>query len=102
MDRTVKIPAYTGEVKQGVPQDNLTKEQSLTLELATKNTQLEEEKSKSLEQLKTIERLRETLAQEQSKTAELTRNLSLLQSRVEELQDALGKISEIAVKGKAI
>lgn len=101
MDRTVKIPAYSGE-KQGVPQDNLTKEQSLALELATKNTQLEEEKSKSLEQLKAIERLRENLVQEQSKTAELTRNISLLQARVEELQDALGKISEIATKGKLI
>ncbi len=102
MDRTVKIPAYSGEVKQGVPQDNLTKEQSLTLELASKNTQLEEERSKSLEQVKTIERLRESVVQEQSKTAELTRNVSLLQARIEELQDALRKISEIAAKGKTI
>ncbi len=102
MDRTVKIPAYSGEAKQGVPQDNLTKEQSLTLELAAKNTQLEEEKNKSLEQTKTIERLRESLMQEQSRAAELSRNASMLQARIEELQDAIGKISEIAAKGKSL
>ncbi len=102
MDRTVKIPAYTGEVKQGIPQDNLTKEQNLALELAAKNTQLEEEKSKSIEQLKTIEHLRESLMQEQNKTAELSRNVALLQARIDELQDALGKISEIAAKSRAI
>jgi molybdopterin converting factor small subunit len=72
------------------------------LELAAKNTQLEEEKSKSLEQFKTIEHLRENLVQEQSNAAELTRNVALLKARIEELQDALGKISEIAVKGKTI
>ncbi len=102
MDRTVKIPAYTGEAKQGVPQDNLTKEQKLALELASKNTQLEEEKNKSLEQLKTIERLRETLSQEQAKATELSKNIALMQSRIEELQEALGKISVIAATGKTI
>ncbi len=102
MDRTVKIPAYTGEAKQGAPQDNLTKEQKLALELATKSSQLEEEKSKSLEQLKTIESLRESLTQEQAKAAELSRNAALMQSRIEELQEALGKISEIAAMGKNI
>jgi DNA-directed RNA polymerase subunit F len=102
MDRTVKIPAYSGEAKQGTPQDNLTKEQKLALELATKNTQLEEEKSKALEQLKTIEHLRESLAQEQAKSTENARNVVLLQSRVEELQDAIGKISEIVSKSNSI
>ncbi len=102
MDRTVKIPAYTGETKPGVPQDNLTKEQKLALELATKSTQLEEERSKSLEQLKTIESLRESLLNEQAKATDLSRNTALLQARIEELQDALGKISEIASKGRGM
>lgn len=102
MDRTVKIPAYSGEAKQGVPEDNLTKEQKLALELAAKNSQLEEEKSKSLEQLKTIERLRENLMQEQVKATELSRNAALMQARIEELQDALGKISELAAKSRTI
>lgn len=102
MDRTVKIPAYTGEVKQATPQNNLTKEQSLALELAAKNAQLEEEKSKLLDQLKTIEHLRENLAHEQAKATELSRNNALLQSRLEEMQDALGKISAIVSKSNSI
>ena len=102
MDRTVKIQAYTGESKQGVPQDNLTKEQALALELAAKSTQLEEEKKKSLELHKTIERLRESLAHEQARTAELARNNALQESRVQELRETLSKISAIAGKAESV
>jgi hypothetical protein len=102
MDRTVKIPAYTGEVKPGTPQDNLTKEQKLALELAAKNTQIEEEKNKSLELHKTIERLRESLTQEQAKVAELTRNSALQESRIQELREALSKISAISSQTKSV
>lgn len=102
MDRTVKIPAYTGEIKQGVPQDNLTKEQKLALDLAAKTNQLEEEKNKALEQQKTIERLRESLMHEQAKAAELARNSALQESRLQELQDALGRISAIVSETKSV
>jgi hypothetical protein len=102
MDRTVKIPAYTGENKQGVPQDNLTKEQKLALELNAKTTQLEEEKNKALEHQRTIERLRESLMHEQAKAAELARNSALQENRIQELLDALGKIAAIASQSKSV
>lgn len=99
-------------------------------ELVKKNAQLEEEKKTSLEQLKMIEQLRESIKQEQlrsagmvMKTAELEskiKELSVLETRVKEipaleakvkelavweakvkeLNDALGKISTIAAAGK--
>lgn len=101
MDRTVKIPAYSGAQPQGAAQDNLTKEQKMALELATKNTQLEEEKNKSLEQLKTIEQLRESLKQEQLKSLGLVKKAADLESKVDDLLEVLTKISAMAAAGKA-
>ena len=80
-------------------------------ELVRKNTQLEEEKKKSLELIKTVEQLRDSLKQEQAKTLELSRNLAeqetrtkesaALEAKVNELTGALGKIAAIAAAGKA-
>lgn len=102
MDRTLKMRAYSGDVKQEAAKDNLTREQALTLELATKSAQLEDEKKKSLEQLKTIEQLRQALTQEQARTAESTKNTAFLESRIKELYDALDQISRIASLKKAV
>jgi chromosome segregation ATPase len=80
-------------------------------QLARKNALLEEEKRKSLEQMKTIEHLRESLMQEQARsagvadrTAELeakTKEIAALEARVKGLSAALGQISSIAAAGKA-
>lgn len=90
-------------------------------DLAKKNTLLEEEKRKSLEHIKMIEQLRESLKQERAKAAEMEKKASALESKTQELpaleaevkdlqvwqakaielSDALGKISSIAAMGKA-
>lgn len=70
-------------------------------ELAQKNAQFESEKKKSLEQMKAIEQLQEGLKQEQAKVAEATKKASLLEAKVRELTEVLGKISGIAAAGKA-
>lgn len=100
MDRTVKIPAYTGEVKPSAAQDNLTKEQKLALELATRNAQLEEEKNKALEHVKTIEQLRESLDQEQIKAAATAAKVSQLENKLAEMSAVLDKIASIASSRK--
>lgn len=80
-------------------------------EIAKKNTQLEEEKRKSLEHVKTIELLRESLKQEQAKTAEMekkaavfetkAKDLVVWEAKAKELSEMLGKISNIAATGKS-
>lgn len=119
-ETTVKISAYSG--KAGiVPQNNLTEEQNNALELVKKSAQLEDEKKKTIEHLKTIEQLQASLKQEQAKTAELAKKMAVLEaqakeifvleaqakksaeleSKVKGLTEALGKISAIAAAGKA-
>jgi len=68
MDKTVKMRAYAEEGKSDIAPSNQSKEQS-NAELAKKEALLEDEKSKSLELLKTIVQLRESLKQEQAKNA---------------------------------
>ena len=119
MDKTVKTRVLPEGAKTAAPQSNLTDAQERSLELAKKNAQLEEIKSKLLEQIKTIEQLRASLNQEQAKSADLeiktarleskVKELSELESqaiksveletRVEKLTEALGKISAIAAAG---
>ncbi len=79
-------------------------------QLAKKNAQLEEEKNKSLEYMKTIEQLRESIKQDQARTAEManrsvelearTRELAALEAKVKDLTGALNMISRIAAAGK--
>lgn len=71
MDKTVKIRAYSGDTKAEAPQASAAGGKNL--EFALLEAQLQEEKSKSLEHLKTIVQLRESLKQEQAKVAELSR-----------------------------
>jgi predicted nuclease with TOPRIM domain len=118
---TIKIRAYSGKAEGNVPQSNLTEEQNNALELVKKTAQLEEVKGKLLEQLKINVQLRESLKQEQAKTAEMAEKAVMLESKlkelagmetratkvteleakVKELSEVLGKISGIASTGKS-
>jgi len=74
--------------------------------LAKKNAQLEEEKKKALEYERTILELRNSLRQEQARTAEMansstklearTLEVVVLEARVKELSDLIGRIAGIA------
>ena len=117
---TIKVRAYSGDGNNVAPRNNLTEDQNNMLELAKKNAQLEDEKKKSLEYLKTIEQLRESLKLEQAKMAEMvkrtaeleaklkgtfgletkTREFAELEAKVKELTEVLGKISGITATGK--
>lgn len=74
MDTTMKLRALSESAKNeknDVSHGNLTHEQNKLLELAKRNAQLEDENKKALDYLKTIAQLKEGLAQEQARTAEL-------------------------------
>jgi methyl-accepting chemotaxis protein len=121
MEKTVKTRSYSDKAKSATSPSNLSEAQEKTLEFAKKNAQLEEAKTKLLEQVKTIEQLREEIKQEQAKTIEMaTMALGLeakvkelsgqedkvkkvvgLETRVKELTEALDKISDIATSRKA-
>lgn len=85
MEKTVKIRAYPDDAKSNASQGNLADDQNRSLELAMKNAQLEEEKSRSHEHLKTIVQLRESLKQEQAKTAEMARKTAEQDAKVKDL-----------------
>ncbi len=85
MDKTVKIRAYADDAKSEVPQANLAKDKSISFELAPKSAPIAEEKNSSPELLKTIMQLRESLKQEQAKTADLEAKLNKL-VELEEIQ----------------
>lgn len=106
--------AKTAEMVKIISEQEARAKESASLEandLARKNAQLEELKSKSLEHLQTIEQLRESLKQEQAKTAGMAgkaaeleakaKEAAALDARVKELTEALGKIAAIAAAGKA-
>ena len=79
MEKTVKIRAYSEDVKSpavvpGKPVDEKA------LELAMKDAQIEEERSRSLEHLKTIVQLRESFKLEQARTAEAVKKAADLEA----------------------
>lgn len=120
-DKTIKLHAHPDKAKGVVAQNNLTEEQEKALELVNKKSRLEEENKKSLEYVKTIEQLRESIKQEQARTAEMAekavaleaklkefdgleakvKNVAELEAKVKELSEVLGKISGIATTGKS-
>jgi DNA repair exonuclease SbcCD ATPase subunit len=120
MEKTVKTHAFPDGAKIVVPQNNLTEAQEKALEHAKKNALIAEEKNKLLEHLKTIEQMRESLKQEQARTAEMAKKaagleakvkelseqetqekkVAELEAKIKELSEALGKISGIAAAGK--
>ena len=84
MDKTFKLRAFTDAAKNDVEKSNVADENK-TQQLARKDALLAEERSKSLDLLKTIVQLRENLKQEQAKSAELQARLNKL-DEVEENQ----------------
>lgn len=94
MDKTVKLRAYPEGAMKSAASDKPADEKSL--ELAMKDAQIEEERSRSLEHLKTIVQLRESLKQEQARTAEANLKANELEAR---LKDAGSQeASELAKK----
>ncbi|MDD2914889.1 MAG: hypothetical protein PHP70_06165 [Gallionella sp.] len=85
MEKTVKIRAYSGDTKSDAAQGNAADAQNKSLELAMKDAQIEEEKSRALEHLKTIVQLRESLKQEQAKTAEMAKRMAEHDAKLKEL-----------------
>ena len=85
MEKTLKLRAYQDAEKDNAPQDKQTKERNIVNELEKKSALLEEEKNKSLDLLKTIVQLRESLKQEQGKAAAMEAKVIKLDS-VEENQ----------------
>jgi chromosome segregation ATPase len=85
MDKTLKLKKYSGDDTIDTSQGILGEAKKKDIELAVKEAQLEEERSKSLENLKTIVQLRENLKQEQSRTAEMAKKLSDLETKVKDL-----------------
>jgi DNA anti-recombination protein RmuC len=85
MEKTLKIRAYTQPGKGNASHSNSARADVAALELEQKNTQLEEERNKSLELLKSLTQLRESLKQEQTKTAELESKLAQLETKIEKL-----------------
>lgn len=77
MDRTIKLRAFEETAKAEVSQGNLAGEKK-SQDIARKDALLEEERSKSLDLLKTIVQLRDSLKQEQDRTAELQAKLNRL------------------------
>ena len=69
-------------------------------QLVRKEAQLEEEKKKSLEYMRTIEQLRESIKQDQAKKIELANKSAVLETNVKELSVVLSKISSLASGGK--
>jgi len=88
MDKTVKIRAFSDDAKSVAPQSNLTDDHNKSIELANKNAQLEEERKLSLEQLKIIEQLRESLKQEQAKMAEMAKKTAGMDANELAVKDA--------------
>ena len=85
MDKTLKLRAYQEATKNNAPQEKQAKERDIELELEKKSALLEEERSKSLDLLKTIVQLRESLKHEQERSAVLESRLIKLDT-VEENQ----------------
>ncbi len=69
-------------------------------QLARKDAQLEEEKKKSLEYMRTVDQLRESTKQDQAKKIELANKVAVLETKVKELSVVLSKISSLATGGK--
>jgi len=77
MDRTIKLRAFDETAKTEVLKSNLAGEKK-SQDIARKDALLEEERSKSLDLLKTIVQLRDSLKLEQDRTSELQAKLNRL------------------------
>lgn len=85
MERTLKMPVYNdGAAKAEEPQVKAARERDYEFELAKKEAMLEDERSKSMDLLKTIVQLRESLKQEQVKTSEIVKKASEIEAQMKE------------------
>lgn len=82
MDKTVKIRAFGGEGGTGEAARSEPAEDKHKIDLAMKDAQIEEERSRALEHLKTIVQLRESMKQEQAKSAELAKRVEDLEVKI--------------------
>lgn len=98
MDKTLKMPIYNeGANKAEEPQAKAAgKERDYEFELAKKDALLEEERSKSMDLLKTIVQLRESLKQEQVKTSEIVKKAADIESQLKEA--AARDLKELSLK----
>ena len=85
MERTLKLRTYSDAAKNADAKDKPAKERNIELELEKKTAHLDEERAKSIDLLKTIVQLRESLKQEQERSAVLESRVIKLDS-VEENQ----------------
>jgi len=85
MEKTVKIRAYPDENKGNASKSKLSDGTDISLELAKKDALLEEEKARSLEHIKTIVQLRESLKKEQEKNADLSKSALELHAKLNKL-----------------
>lgn len=85
MDKTVKIRPYTDDAKSAALQGSSNGDQNNSPDLARKNAMLEE---KTLDQLRIIEQLKESLKQEQVKTAEFAKRTAGLDANVLAVKEA--------------
>jgi chromosome segregation ATPase len=90
MDKTIKIRAVPDEAFPGNAAEGLAQE------LTRQSAQLEEEKKRAIESAKKIEQLRGMLQKEQARTAELEAQVTVAETKVKDLTDALDRISSIA------
>lgn len=82
MDKTVKINAYTDTAHSPSSLEQQKRERIAALELEQKQAQLVEERNKSLELLKNMAQLRESLKQEQAKAAEQEAKATQLEAKL--------------------
>lgn len=80
-DKTLKLRAYTEPAKSETAPGTPAQGQDVSQRLAQVTAQLEDEKDKSLELLKTIVQLRESLKQEQVKTSDIVRKAAELEAK---------------------
>ena len=85
MEKTVKIRAFSDTSKGNQSKSKTSDENDNRNELAKKDALLEEEKSRSLEHIKTIVQLRESLKKEQEKNSDLSKNAFELQAKLNKL-----------------
>jgi DNA repair exonuclease SbcCD ATPase subunit len=85
MDRTLKLRTFSDTAKSPAAKEKSAKERNIAQELEKKTAHLEEERIKSLDLVKTIVQLRESLKQEQEKSSVLEARVNKLDS-VEENQ----------------
>lgn len=83
MDKTLKLRTYSADSNNNPAQGSHAKDEKNALELEKKTALLEEERSKSLDLLKTIVQLRESLKQEEARTADLEAKLNKLATEEE-------------------